>query len=249
MGTRVRHLCLVRDHERKGPARVSAARWPFVVSPPRDRPKAWSGGSPARPPFRRAPAARWGHARSWNRPRRPSRGPAGDHATAHPGETSDRARVLPWHAPPNSTIRDEPERPTRALSAGVLALPTTRAVSLAPLSTAGILLLSACDATGGPSGGAARTTPLRVRSGGRSRSLVGRSQVLRWPGGSGLRSQLRVPPHTRATRVNHGGHPGLSEIAARLRVLSVHTSHHVQDLTQMGGQLEEALAAPPHPLP
>lgn len=118
-----------------------------------------------------------------------------------------------------------------------------------PLSTAGILLLSACDATGGPSGGAARTTPLRVRSGGRSRSLVGRSQVLRWPGGSGLRSQLRVPPHTRATRVNHGGHPGLSEIAARLRVLSVHTSHHVQDLTQMGGQLEEALAAPPHPLP
>ncbi|GAA3124693.1 hypothetical protein [Streptomyces sp. Mg1] len=55
--------------------------------------------------------------------------------------------------------------------------------------------------------------------------------------------------HTRATRVNHGGHPGLSEIAARLRVLSVHTSHQVQDLAQMGGQLEEALAVPPHPLP
>ncbi|GAA3386339.1 hypothetical protein GCM10017750_68760 [Streptomyces racemochromogenes] len=31
--------------------RPSAARWTFVVSPPRERPRAWSAGSPAGAPF------------------------------------------------------------------------------------------------------------------------------------------------------------------------------------------------------
>ncbi len=43
---------------------------------------------------------------------------------------------------------------------------------------------------------------------GRPRSLVGRSQVPRWPVSSGLRSPLRVPQHPRRTR-NHAECPGL----------------------------------------
>jgi hypothetical protein len=54
--------------------RGSAARWIFAVSPPRERPRAWSVGSPATAaPFcgrrRRAGA----HARSWSPRTRPTR--------------------------------------------------------------------------------------------------------------------------------------------------------------------------------
>ena len=62
----------------------SAARWIFVVSPPRDRPMAWSTGSPADAPFFGPQPRADARARWWSQPKPPSygrcprrRGPSG----------------------------------------------------------------------------------------------------------------------------------------------------------------------------
>lgn len=43
--------CPAVTRNARGRHRPSAARWIFVVSPPRERPRAWSAGSPARAPL------------------------------------------------------------------------------------------------------------------------------------------------------------------------------------------------------
>lgn len=58
-----------------GRQRPSAARWTFVVSPPRERPMAWSAGSLAAAPICGPRPRADARARSWNPPTRPSRAP------------------------------------------------------------------------------------------------------------------------------------------------------------------------------